>query len=74
MIIFTAFVSDFIIHFAVIVLLSAYVRYLLTTKDNAFIWMALVVALIITFINHRYYPYLRLLPRKQLIEGETGSS
>jgi hypothetical protein len=71
MIIFSAFVSDFLFHFAVIVLFSAYLRYLLTSRDNTFIWISLVAALIITFINHRYYPFLilRQPSRQQIIEG-----
>ncbi len=76
---FSTFVSDFIFHSAVLILLSAYFRYLLTSKDNTFIWIALVAALILTFINHQYYPHLRLSiypPTRQIIEGvsHSGSS
>jgi hypothetical protein len=77
MIFFSAFFSDFITHSAVLILLSAYFRYLLTTKDNTFIWIAIVAALIISFINHQYYPYLRLSiypPSRQIVEGGSGSS
>ncbi len=79
MIALSAFISDFIFHSAVLILLSAYFRYVLTSKDNTFIWIAIVAALILTFINHRYYPYLRLSiypPSRQIVEGvsHTGSS
>jgi hypothetical protein len=56
MIVFSVFLSDLFFHFAILVLASAYLRYLITTKDSTFIWIALVAALIITFVNHTYYP------------------
>ena len=68
MIFFSAFLSDFIFHAAIIILISAYLRYLLTTKDNSFIWISLVAALILTYMNFRYYPSLRI------IEGQVGST
>lgn len=75
MIIFSVFISDFLLHFAVIVLMSAYLRYLLTTRDNTYIWLALVAALIITFINHRYYPLLRYTTlRPVIVEGASSAS
>jgi hypothetical protein len=68
MIFFSAFLSDFIFHSAVIILVSAYLRYLLSTRDNSFIWISIVAALILTYMNHQYYPTLRI------IEGQVGST
>ena len=59
MIVFSLFITDLIFHFAVIVLISAYLRFLFTDRTNNYIFVAFLAAAILTFVNHTYYPQLR---------------
>ena len=71
MIVFSLFMKDLIFHFAVLVLISAYLRFLITDRTNNYIWIALVAAAIITYINHMYYPMFRM---PMIVYKEGGSA
>ncbi len=60
MIVFSLFIKDLLFHFAFLVLISAYLRFIIVDRTNNYIWVALVGAAIITYINHIYYPMFRL--------------
>lgn len=51
---------DFLLHFMFLLLIGVYLRYLVYSKRNTFVGIALVGALAVTYINHRYFPGFRL--------------
>jgi hypothetical protein len=60
MIVVTNFLADLLIHFVVLLLLGAYVRYIVGAKGGAFVVASFLAALLITYLNHTYFPRLTL--------------
>jgi hypothetical protein len=62
MIVAENFFTDFLVHFVLILAILYAIFYL---KKMSFVVIAFVAALVITYINHMFYPELRLV---ELIE------
>ncbi len=58
MIIASDFFRDFLIHFVFLYIILYAIFYL---KKSSFIVIAFISALVITYINHSYYPTFRLV-------------
>lgn len=59
MIVVNEFLADFVIHFVVIIIVSAYMRFLYKSKGLEYLFPAFVLALFVTYINHIYFPDIR---------------
>ena len=57
MIVLGSFIHDFILHFIIILVLLYSVFYI---KKMNFVYIALIVSLLVTYINHTYYPNFKL--------------
>ena len=64
MIITEHFWSDFLIHFIFLYAILYAIFYL---KKASFVVIALIGALVITYINHTFYPELRLVELVEII-------
>jgi hypothetical protein len=58
MIVFTDFFRDFLFHFLVILGLLYAIFYI---KKMNFVYIALIVSAVVTYINHTFYPHFRLV-------------
>ena len=58
MILFADFFRDFIAHFFVILALLYVIFYV---KKMNFFYIAAIVSLVVTYINHTFYPHFRLV-------------
>lgn len=54
------FVIDVFVHFVIITLLSMYIRHLSTIQDDLIITNSLIIAIVISLINHIFLPNFRL--------------
>ena len=60
------FIMDVIFHFLVILLISQYIRYVVTIKSTmTVIFVSFIIALFVSYVNHTYFPRLRL-PEKMI--------
>ena len=60
MIVVTNFLADLLIHFVILLLLGAYVRYIVGVRGSTLVVAPFLVALLITYLNHMYFPRLTL--------------
>jgi hypothetical protein len=58
MILIDDFLRDFLVHFVVILVLLYAIFYI---KKMNFVYIALIVSAVVTYINHTFYPDFRLV-------------
>lgn len=60
MIVVPNLLADLLIHFVLLLLLGAYVRYIIGAGSGTFIVASFLAAALITYLNHTYFPRLTL--------------
>lgn len=68
MILFENFVIDFLFHFTMLLFIVYYFKFIISLHNNQIAVTVFITALLITYINHRYFNKLRVSRLIELIK------